>query len=126
MGLRCIISISISVVVVVVVEGERVLESFVGAELTFEAEIGVFEDTGVEEARAAHGEFVKGGPATRRRGSGGEGEEVGDDRGDGGGALVAPTNGADLRRELGGNTSNSSPVSWVIFEPEEYVQNDIV
>lgn len=69
MGLRRIISISISVVVV---EGERVSESFVGAELTFEAEIGVFEeDTGVEEARAAHGEFVKGGPAAGRKGGGG-------------------------------------------------------
>ena len=125
MGLRRIISISISVVVVV--EGERVSESFVGAELTFEAEIGVFEeDTGVEEARAAHGEFVKGGPAAGRKGGGGRGEEVGDDGGDGGGALVAPANVADQRRELGGNTSNSSPVSWVIFELEEYVQNDIV
>nr|POE50354.1 hypothetical protein CFP56_55166 [Quercus suber] len=90
MGLRCIISINISIFVVV--EGERVSESFVGAELTFETEIGVFEDTEVEEARAAHGKFVKGGLATRRRGGSGGGEEVGDDGGDGGGALVVPAN----------------------------------
>lgn len=44
------------------------MEITVGAELAFEAEIGVLEeDTSVEEARAADGELVEGRPGARER-----------------------------------------------------------
>lgn len=104
--------------------GELVI--LVGAELAFEAEIGVLEeDACVEEAGAADGEFVEGGPAAGRGGGGG-GEEIGDDGGDGEGALGFAAGVADEGGEFGGDACEAGPVTRVVFEFGEDVEDDVV
>lgn len=101
----------------------------VGAELAFEAEVGVLEeDAGVEEAGAADGELVEGGPAAGRSGGGGGGggEEIGDDGGDGLGALVLAAGVADEGGEFCGDAGEAGPVSGVVFELAEDVEDDVV
>ncbi|KAM1949346.1 hypothetical protein ACFX15_009410 [Malus domestica] len=87
--------------------------------------VGVLEeDTRVEEARAANSELVKGGLAAGRLG--GAGKEIGDDRGDDLVALDLLADVADHGRELGAGASEPSPVSRVLLELEEDIQNDVV
>lgn len=70
----------------------------------------------MKEARAADGDLVKCGPAWRAGGAGGGGgEQIGDDGGDGVGALVPPTNGADEGRELSADTGKPGPVARIVF-----------
>lgn len=81
----------------------------------------------MEEAGAADGELVERGPSAKRGGGGvGVGEEIGDHRGDCLGAFYFPTNGANQRREFGANASQSSPVSRIVFELEENVENNVL
>jgi hypothetical protein len=104
--------------------GEMVI--LVGAEFAFEAEIGVLEeDASVEEAGAADGEFVEGGPATGR-GGGGRGEEIGDDGGNGEGALGFAAGVADEGGEFGGDAGEAGPVTRAVFEFGEDVEDDVV
>lgn len=64
-------------------------------------------DAGVEEAGAADGELVEGGPA-----GGGIGEEGGRE---GGRALVLPADIANERVESAGDASHASPMPWIVF-----------
>lgn len=91
------------------------MEIIVGAELAFEAEIGVLEeDTSVEEARAADGELVEGRPGSREGRARG-GEEIGDDGRDGFAAFGFPAGVAYERGEFGADTSEAGPVAWIVF-----------
>ena len=93
----------------------------VGAELAFEAEVGVVEeDAGVEEAGAADGELVEGGPAAWW-GVGG-----GDDGGEGGEALGLAADVANEGGEFGAGAGEAGPVPRVVLKFVEDVQNDVV
>ena len=107
---------------------DEVAENFVGAEFAFEAEIGVLEENaGVEQARAADGQLVERGPASGRRGgAGGAGNEIRNNGRDGGGALMAPADGTDQGRELGGHAGEPGPVARVFLEPEEDAEHHVV
>ena len=97
----------------------------VGTELALEPKVGVLEeDAGVEEARTADSELVKGGPAASRLG--GAGKESGDDGGDDLVALGLPADVSDHGGELGAGAGEPSPVPRVLLELEEDVQNDVV
>ncbi|KAJ1412621.1 hypothetical protein SESBI_20352 [Sesbania bispinosa] len=86
--------------------------------VTVEAEIGgVEEEAGVEEAGAADGEFVEG-----KRGICG-GEKIGRDIAR---TLSLPTEVGDERREFDGNAGKTSPISRIVFQFPENVEDDII
>lgn len=103
----------------------------VGAEIALKAEVGILEeDAGVEEAGAADGQLVEGGPAAGGRprggGGGGGGGEVSDDRGDGGAALGLPAAVPDQGRELGADAGEAGPVAGIVLELGKDVEDDVV
>lgn len=81
----------------------------------------------MKEARATDSELVEGSPATRRGGGvSGAGDEIGNDGGEGGVALVTPADGADQGRELRADAGELGPAARVILELEEDVEHDII
>lgn len=78
----------------------------------------------MKKTGTADGELVESRPATRRRG--GSGDEIGRNGWDGVGALLLHADGADQGGEFGADTGKASPISRIIIELEENIENDIV
>lgn len=97
----------------------------VRSNIALEAKVGILqEDAGMEETRATDRELMEGSPTTGR-GCMWAREEIGDNRGDGLGALALAADVADEGGEAGADTGKASPGPGVVLQLEEDVQNHV-
>ena len=98
---------------------------FIRTEFPLEPEIGILEkNAGMVQAWTTDGELKKRSPAAG--GNRVADDKIGDKRRDGLITLVLPADITDCRGESGGNTSQTSPVTGIVFELEEDVEKNVV